>query len=181
MMIISWALKYWKPIAVIILAMALIGGYLAWQSHQQGIGEARATAAYNQKIDIQKKEAADVLKKETAKVAAAEKALQHFKNIQEVKDAGNKKITDNFAARLRDLAGPAGRLRDPNAGHGGGSGAPNSASPTGPGNSPDNGAEAPGLLSAELTKFLQQKMSEADEINLAYTSCRADAEAMRAR
>lgn len=181
MMIISWALKYWKPIAGVILSAALIGGYLAWESHQQGIGEARATATYNEKIEIQKKEAADVLKKETAKVAAAEKALQHFKNIQEVKDAGNKKITDNLSARLRDIAGPTGRLRDPNAGRGGDSSGANCGAPAGTGNRPDNGAEAPGLLSAELTRFLQQKLIEADEINLAYISCRADAEATRTR
>ena len=181
MMVISWALKYWKPIAGVILAAALIGGYLAWASHQQGIGEARATLAYNEKIEIQKKEAADALKKETAKVVAAERALQNFKNIQEVKDAGNKKITENLAARLRDIAGPTGRLRDPNARGWFGSGAPNSAAPTGTDNRPDNGAEAPGLLSTELTRFLQQKLIEADEINLAYISCRADAEAMRAR
>lgn len=181
MMILAWAVKYWKPIAVVILAAAMIGGYLAWASHQRGIGEARATAAYNEKIEIQKKEAAAVLAKETARVAAAERALRNFKNIQEVKDANNKKITENLAARLRDLAGPTGRLRDPNAGRGVGSSGSNGGATGGTDNRPDNGSEAPWLLSAELTRFLQQKLSEADEINLAYISCRADAEAMRAR
>lgn len=172
-----WAIKLG---AGLLLATALIGGYLAWENHQQGIGEARATEACNRKIETQKKEAAATLAKETGKAVAAERALQNFKNIQEVKDAGNKKTTDNLAARLRALTGPAGRLRDPHAGRGPGGGSAPGAAAAGPGNRADNPAETAGLLSAELTRFLQQKLIEADEINLAYISCRADAESVRA-
>lgn len=172
-----WAIKLG---AGLLLATALIGGYLAWEDHQQGIGEARATEACNRKIETQKKEAAVVLAKETAKVVASEQALQNFKNQQEVQDAQNKKTTDNLTARLRALTGPAGRLRDPHAGRGpGGGSAPGAAAP-GPGNRADHGAEAAGLLSAQLTGLLQRLTVEADAVNLAYISCRADAESVRA-
>ena len=169
--------------AVVILVLALIGGYLAWASHQQAIGEARATTAYNKLIAAQKKEAAAILAKETVRVATAERALQDFKNNQEVKDGGNKKTVDALSARVRALAGLAGRLRDPHAdaGCGGRSDGAHGSPATGPGNSPGDGADAPGLLSAELAGLLQRLTLEADQINNAYISCRADAEAMRAR
>ena len=173
----TWAIKLggWM-----ILAAALIGGYLAWENHQQSIGEARATKACNQKIDTQKKEAALTLAKETAKVVASERALQDFKNKQEVQDAQNRKITGNLTARLRALADGAGRLRDPHAGRGPGSGSAPGTAAAGPGDSRDHGAEAGGVLSAELTGLLQRLTVEADAINLAYISCRADAESVRA-
>lgn len=136
----------------------------------------------NAKIEDQKKHAATVLVKEMSRVATAERALQDFKNRQEVKDAGNKKITDNLTARLRDLA-VNGRLRDPHADSGRGGGGSGSSSPgsSGPGNRPDNGAETSGVLSADLAGLLQRLTVEADETNNAYISCREDAEAERAR
>lgn len=173
-----WAIKIG---AGVLLVAALTGGYFAWASRQQGIGEKRATVAFNVKIEAQKKEALAVLVKETARVATAERALHDFKNRQEVKDAGNKKTADNLTARLRALAGNSGRLRDPYAGGRQGSGVTSSTVTTGPGNRADNGAETSGLFSAEFSQFLQQKLIEADAINNAYISCREDAEAMRAR
>ncbi|MCX5875320.1 MAG: hypothetical protein NT087_03280 [Deltaproteobacteria bacterium] len=168
--------------AGVILAVALIGGYFAWANHQQGIGEDRATAACNLKIDTQKKEAATTLAKETARVVATERALQDFKNHQEVKDADNKSRVASLTARLRDLA-VNGRLLDPHADPGcGGSGSGSSGTaPAGPGNRPDNGADAGGLLSADLSRLLQRLTVEADTINNAYISCRADAEAVRVK
>ncbi len=176
----TWAIKVG---AGVLLVAALIAGYFAWASHQQRIGEAMAIAAYNVKIEAQKKEAAAVLAKETARVATAERTLQNFKNRQEVKDVRNKKTVDTLASLLRDLAGPAGRLRDPHAdsGRGGGGSGSNGPDSAGTGNRPDNGSAPGGVLSAELTEFLQRLTIEADEINNAYISCRADAEAVRAR
>lgn len=173
----TWAIKLggW-----VILAAALTGGYLAWANHQQSIGEARATAAYNEKIEAQKKEAAHILAKETAKVVATERALQDLKNQQEMEDARNKKTTNTLTARLRALADGTGRLRDPHAGRGPGGGSATGAAAAGPGDSRDHGAEAGGVLSAELTGLLQRLTVEADAINLAYISCRADAESVRA-
>lgn len=172
-----WAIKLG---AGALLFGALVAGYFAWASHQQGIGADRATAAYNAKIATQKKEAAAILAKETAKVVETERALQDFKNRQEVKDADHKKTTDNLSARLRALA-INGRLRDPHAGRGSGGGDAPGSDAAGSGNSADHGAETSGVLSAELTRLLGQLLTEADQINNAYISCRADAEAVRAR
>lgn len=172
-----WAIKLGGGL---LLVAALIAGYLAWANHQQSIGEARATAAYNESIADQKREAAAVLKNETAKAVATERALQDFKNQQEVQDAQHRKTTDNLTARLRALTGSAGRLRDPHAGRGPGGGSAPGAAAAGPGNSPDHGAETGRVLSAELTGLLQRLAIEADAINLAYISCRADAELVRA-
>lgn len=172
-----------KLVAIGLMFAALIAGYFSWANHQQGIGEARATTAYNLLIDAQKKEAAAVLAKETARVVETERNLQDFKNRQEVKDAGNKKTVNNLTARLHDLTGLTGRLLDPHAdaGCGGSSGGAHGSAASGPGNSPGDGADATGLLSAELGGLLQRLTLEADQINNAYISCRADAEAMRAR
>mgnify|MGYP001310919824 CR=1 FL=1 len=168
--------------AGVFLFLSITAGYIIWANHQQGIGEARATAKYNTLIDAQKKEAAGVLARETARVVAAERALQDFKNSQEVKDAGNKKTVDNLTARLRGLA-VNGRLRDPHAdpGCGGGGGGSNGTDSTGSRNRPDNGTASSGVLSAELSGLLGRLLKEADEINNAYISCRADAEAVRAK
>jgi hypothetical protein len=171
-----WAIKLCAGLA---LAAALLIGYNLWASHQQGIGEARATGKYNVKIAAQKVEAAALLAKETARVTTTEKALQAVKNNQEVQDAKNRKTVAGLTARLRDLA-VNGRLRDPNAGRGGSSDpAPGNAA-TSPGDSADHGAETGGVLSGELTGFLLSQAASADEINLAYISCREDAAAVRA-
>jgi hypothetical protein len=170
-----WAIKACASLA---LAAALLIGYNLWASHQQGIGEERATDKYNTLIATQKVEAADLLAKETARVTATEKALQASKNNQEIQDAKNTKVVAGLTTRLRDLT-VNGRLRDPHAGRGpSGNAGPGNAT-SGPGDCPDHGAEAPGVLSAELSGLLQRLALEADEINVAYTSCRADAESVR--
>ncbi len=168
--------------AVILLAAAAIIGYLSWAAHEQGIGEARATARYNAAIEAQKSEAGQVLAAAVAKVEAADAALREFKDHQEVKDAQNKKTVDNLSGRLRTLAGVNGRLRDPHAdarcGDGGGSAQGQDSASAG--HSPDDGAKGGGLLSADLSGLLRRLTREADEINAAYISCRADAEMVRA-
>lgn len=168
----------WLMLIAAVGALAL--GYVAWADHQQDIGEARATERYNAAADRQKIEAARVLAVEVAKVTAAQAALQEFKNQQEIKDAGNQKTVATLSARVRDLAGPAGRLRDPNGGgcRRGGGDAPAAAAPA-PGDRADDAAETGGLLSEQLTGLLQARFREADEINTAYISCRADAFAVR--
>jgi len=170
-----WAIKIG---AGALLFGALIAGYFAWASHQQGIGEERATIKYNAKIEKQQKEAVELLAKETARVTATEKALQASKNNQEIQDAKNTKVVAGLTARLRDLT-VNGRLRDPHAGRGGGGGAASGAGSSGSGNRPDDGADASGILSADLSGLLQRLTLKADQINNAYISCRADAEAVR--
>ena len=141
------------------------------------MGESRATAAYNTAIDRQKLDASATLARETGKTRAAEQTLQAFKNQQEIRDAENKRVVGALADQLRAAAGAAGRLRDPNArlaGCGGGGGGTAAADPARAGGGAPDAAEAAGLLSKQLTEFLLNQAAEADQVNLAYISCRAD-------
>lgn len=166
---------------LIVAAGAMVLGYFAWADHQQGIGDARATARWTKAVDEQKTKAIKVLAVEVAKVAAVERALADAKNKQELQDAANQKTVAGLSARLRDLAGPAGRLRDPNAaGCGRSSVSADGPVASAPGDRADDYTEASGLLSAQLSGLLQQLGREADDINDAYASCRADAFSVRA-
>lgn len=169
----SWL---YRALAIGALLAALWLGYGAWANHQQGIGQARATATYNTAIDQQKLDASATLARETGKTRDAEQALQAFKNQQELRDAKNKLVLGALADQLRAAAGPAARLRDPNAAGcgGGGGGAPGADPARADGGAADEAADS-GLLSKQLTEFLLTQAADADQMNLAYASCRADA------
>jgi len=145
-----------------------------------GRGYDRATAEYTSQINAQKSEAAALLASESAKVRAAEHALQAHLNDQNLKDAENVQVNADKSDRLRAAAGPARRLRDPHAAGCGGSsaGAPGAAT-AGAGDRRADNAQTGGLLSADFTGLLQRLTRDADAINAAYASCRADAFAVR--
>ena len=161
-----------RLLAVLALLGLLTAGYFSWADHQQSIGEARAAVTYNQQLGKQKDEAKALLIAETVKAEASKMALQVFKNNQEIKDAHNTKTVTDLGAQLYGL----GRLRDPNQTFGCGlsSGSPEGGTPASSITGTGDGAQATGLLSAELTQFLREKMKEADDINTAYISCRQD-------
>jgi len=162
------------------VVLALLVALFFGERYIEGRGADRQLAIDTAAITKQKAEAVATLASETDKVHAAEWALQDFKNNQELQDADHKKTVTDLSDRLRRIAGAAGRLRDPNAagcGPGGG-GATNQAA-TAAGGGPANPTQAGGLLSAELSGLLAQLTKEADDINVAYTSCRADAYAVR--
>lgn len=176
----------YKLLAIVALCAASAFGLHAWTASLVSQGD---TAGYNRRaaedaaaIAQQKADAASTLAIETAKTTAAEKALAQATQKQDLQDAKHKTDTDVLAARLRALAGPAGRLRDPHAAPAGcgrgSSGAPGPATPA-PADRPDDPPQAAGLLSAELSELLQSRLSEADAISAAYTSCRADAYTVR--
>lgn len=171
-----WAMKLG---AGLLLAVGLAAGYFAWADHQQGIGEDRATERYEKAISKHRLAAARLLAQETDKVRLVEKEIERWKQKQEVDDERNRKHVENLAARLRDLAGPAGRLRDPRAGTGHGGDAPQGGAAAAACGGDGDTAQTGGLLSAELTGLLRRLTAEADEINMAYISCRADAVAVR--
>lgn len=173
----SWV---YRALAVGVLIALLVLGYETWATHQQGIGEQRATTAYNLAIDQQKAAAATLLATETGKAHAATKALTDFKLEREKQDVESKSTIDNLAARLRTAAGLSGRLRDPNAAGcgGGGAGAPGADPAHANGGAIDN-AQAGGLFSGPATELFQRLTREADDINIAYTSCRLDALSLR--
>jgi hypothetical protein len=167
----------WLLYAAFIGALWL--GYTAWADHQQGIGEARANARWQQATDKLKAEARDKLAAETAKADKATDELRKFKDAQELKDAQARKTVADLRQRLATV--PGGRLRDPNApGCGIGGGGPEAKNSPGAQHSDPDGTQTGGLLSAELTGLLQRLQSEADEINIAYAACRGDSRQLRA-
>lgn len=170
-----------KAGAFVALLVALFYG----EQYIERLGYDRAMSEAQAQIEGSKRAAADSLATETAKTRSAEQALQSFKNAQELQDGVHQKTVADLSDRLRRLADShAGRLRDPHAvgaaecGAGGG-GTPGQP-PTAPANRAADPAQAGGLLSAELAGLLQQLTREADDINVAYASCRADAYTVRA-
>jgi hypothetical protein len=164
----------------IAVVVALLAALFFGEQYIEGRGYDRARAEDNAAIEKVKREAADTLASETNKTRTAEQALQDFKNTQELQDATHQKTVADLSSRLRNLAGAPGRLRDPHAAGCGPSGGstPSEAAPA-PGGRPADPTEAGGLLSADLSGLLQRLQLEADTINVAYASCRADAYTVR--
>ena len=172
------------------LQLKLIGAFVSlfwlgasvWMygSSQYTKGAESVRITYAHAIDTQKIEAAKTLAIETEKTQTLTDALYTAKNEQELQDAKNKTTINAIADRLRAAAGPAGRLRDPNAAGCGRSSdsAPGDIASTSSDRA-DDGANGGGLLSIELTSLLSRLGAEADAINLAYTSCREDAYSVR--
>lgn len=172
----------------IAAVLALLAALWAGEQYIEGIGAAKQLAVDQQAADQLKADAARVLASETKKADAATQALQDFKTNQEKIDADSEIHIAGLADRLRRLAAPARpggpeRLRDPHASTGGCG--PGSSGPAAPvaaaaADRAADAAQAPGLLSAELTELLRGQAREADAINLAYAACRADGQALRA-
>ena len=156
--------------------LALLAALFFAEQYVEGLGYHRARAEDQAAANQLKAQAAATLAAETAKAERAEHALQAATDFQNQKDHDHEKTVADLADRLRRAAGPAGRLRDPHATAGcgaGGSGTPSQVA-SAAGDRPGDDAQAGGLLSAELTGLLQRLQREADTINDAYASCRAD-------
>ena len=152
-----------------VLAVVLMLGATGWKAYDAG--EAHQSAVDGAAIQQQKIEAAATLAQETNRANEATRKLASNVADQEKKDVANSNAIDDLAGQLRTAA-VNGRLRDPNARRGSCSSGPASG-PTRPASAGQgDGAEAPGLLSTELTGLLQRLQREADVINNAYTSCR---------
>jgi hypothetical protein len=168
-----------RILAAALVLAAILGGIWGYGHHQhtQGLaeGDARTTARYEAALTKQKAQAQAQLDAALADKARIEAEYAHFKTQQESKDATNQTTVEGLRAQLRAAAGAAGRLRDPNAARCGPSSDGATPPPAGPtGDSAGYPAQATGLLSAQLTGLLEQLTSEADAINLAYASCRAE-------
>lgn len=173
------ALNPYRWLLWVGLAGALGIGYVSWAHHQQGIGEARATARYNIEIDKQKAQAIILLDAEKAKVTAVESSMRKMHFEQEIKDVKNQKTVTALNRRLRDLA-PDGMFRDPHAqGRRPSGGDTQAGNPASTGDSAGDGAEAGGLLSKDLSRLLSEQAQIADDINIAYIACRTDSIQLR--
>lgn len=122
------------------------------------------------------------LQEKTAEVLTLTIQLNDEHEAQEAKDAEDRKIVEGLREdlRLNSRAAGGGGLRDPFATpcpRGG-----NTAAAPAAAGAVDRAAdptEAGGLLSAELEGLLLRLQREADEINIAYASCRPDALTLR--
>lgn len=121
-------------------------------------------------IRAQKREAQAKLDQLTVEANHANRMLREAQALQEKKDADAK----SRIARLQRELDALGRLRDPNAnGCGGGGGSSTPGVPQADAGGAADAAQTGGLLSAELSGLLRRLWREADEVNVAYASCRA--------
>lgn len=165
-----------KIAAILALLAALYYG----EQYIEGRGYDRAKAEDMAQVEQQKRVATAELLRLTDQVRASEARLQAALQDQNTKDYNHAQTIAALSDRLRAYAGPGLRLRDPHAtGCGSGGGVPQSYTATAPDAGATDPAQASGLLSADLTGLLQQLAREADDINAAYTSCRADAYTVR--
>ena len=146
-----------------------------WVSYERLQSAQALNKAHVDALAVQKRQASFVLAAETEKVRQLQAALKIAADTLEKAYATHKaKVADATAAL--ELARKSGRLRDPNADRcgGGGGSAPGPAQPPAGGGEGDK-AEAGGLLSVQLSDLLSRVLREADDINVAYAACRADA------
>lgn len=178
----SWA---WA----VLVAGALAHGCVVGNQRDAALLDAQTQkttiGTLNTNIERNKGDAARELAAQIENTRLAEKALQANKDAQELRDAQAKTVSDDLRRQLRTAAGPAGRLRDPNAtacvGGGGGSGGAQGGVTATADTGAADGPEAGGLLSAELTEFLLGQAVAADAINDAYASCKSTLTAQRAK
>ncbi len=164
----AWAVR---PLIGAAVAVALFYGYVAWRDHQREIGADGERAAWEVKLEGQKREAAGLLSAATERARTAEKVASDARAVQNTKDVQNANLTAENSRLL--LANR--RLRDPNATParcGGGGGNSESAPAAGTGDRDADGAEDAGLLSVQFSDLLRDRLREADEVNDAYASCR---------
>lgn len=176
-------MTWWAKLLIIsALAAAAIGGWV-WVDHSIRTDE--RTIVNNEwqvKVDKLKLEAAATLADEKDKTRAIELKWSEFKNQQEVKDGKAQQVVAGYKSRIAGLLrSTGGRLRDPNAesGCGSSSGNPNPQAPASASNSAEHTSQTGGLLSEALSGLLAELTSEADQLNIAYASCRADSMNLR--
>lgn len=121
-------------------------------------------------IVIQKQQAQAQLDTLTLQVNDANRKLAEALALQETQDEQAKKRVRSLELQLA----AAGRLRDPNAnGCGPSGGSPAPGVPQAQQGGAGDAAQTGGVLSAELSELLRRLWREADEVNIAYNSCRS--------
>lgn len=164
----------------IAAVLALLAALFLGEQYIEGRGYDHAKAEDKAAIEAQKREAANKLLRLTEQVHEAENRLQAALQDQNTKDFDHAKKIAALSDRLHVYTGPGLRLRDPHApGCGSGGAGPQSDTATATDSGATDPTQAGGLLSADFTGLLQRLVREADTINAAYTSCRADAFVVR--
>ena len=158
------------------LVIALLVGLFFGYQHIIGIGKHEQYLIDQAIIKTMEVEAGKKLLAETNRADSLTKEPQTLKDAQDLKDSNHENTVSALASRLHD----AGRLRDPNAiGCGPGSGGPETPATGLASAGAEDGGQTGGLLSKELTGLLNRLLEEADTINIAYASCKADSVGIR--
>lgn len=125
-------------------------------------------------VAAMKKQAADELAALTAERDAKQEQLNAAFKAQEIKDANSQATVDRYSRQLASV-----RLRDPYAKAarcGGGGGGSASASAAATDNRAADPTDASGVLSERTSEDLRRLQRAADQINLAFASCKGYAE-----
>ncbi|QNK65776.1 hypothetical protein [Variovorax sp. PAMC26660] len=169
----------------IFLALALVAAFGEREVGQHykadAIVQKANVTALSSAIKTQKDEAAATLRTISASVLAQQKTIDAAHAAQEQKDATNVQVVAGLQSGLRDaLATRGSRLCNPAAAGRGGSrgGAAGQAAVSASAGAAD-AAQASGVLSADAQGLLGRLMKEADDINNAYASSKADGQTVR--
>jgi len=165
----------------VALVLALVTGCFLAEQYVEGLGADKQLKKDTVLLDQVKLEASAKLLEANKRNRELELQFQLALDTQNLKDRENEKTIGSLQGQLAARAArDGGRLRDPNAAGCGGGGRSPEATPAGLASAgAADGGQAGGLLSAELTGLLQRLTSEADTINAAYASCKADALILR--
>ena len=170
-----------QVVTLLLALSALSAAFFGYGEYRERAGVSATAAIYDAALTQQKAQAAQVLASAVARVRTQQTQLDTQLKNQDTQDAKNKQTVATLNARVRSLADAAGRLRDPNAAGCGRRGdAASGDAAAGAGDSSGDAASNTGVLSTELSGLFLRLTEEADAINLAYASCRADALSLRA-
>ena len=165
----------WVPLAVCAALLALLGLQTVRLAGEEA-DHAQTIASFAEARTL----AAQALTVATGNVLKLERQLGAAKDQQEKTDAANRKKSEAQGRVIADLrARNDGRLRDPNATSCTGTG-PAVATGSSSGAGAADATQSGGLLSEPISRLFERLTREADEINDAYASCRADALTLRA-
>lgn len=169
----------YKIIATLLATISILIAIIFYGHYQYTKGVKITTLVYETAIAKQKNDAAQLLVSVTTQVAAKEQSLQNAKNTQDIIDAQHTKTVSNLSSKLRNALDSASRVCDSSSGRGCGGGSASGQTVGSTDASANSTANADGVLSANLAGLLQKITLEADTINDAYASCRADSFAIR--
>lgn len=169
-------------IAAAIAVSAGTAAYFGWRGHQRDIGRQEQRVVDQAAADKLKADAKMKLDQLQADTDKKQTLLDAFKNTQDVKDAQAQIKTSDLEKRLAAARNSAGRLRDPFAtasGCGSSCGGPQAQITTAANSGATDDAKTTGLFSVQFSDYLRTKLKEADDINIAYASCRNDTMSLR--
>lgn len=159
-----------RAVQVILVALCLILAGAAFLFHMQASKATHALSDLKTQVAAQNHEAERQLLLLTAERDAKQAELEALHEVQERKDADAQAEINRLANELELRPIRVRYVTAPGGSSGGGSPDPPDAHPQG---SPGDGAETHGVLPEQNARRLREVITEAEQINAAYASCRA--------